>query len=111
MEGSPSDPNGGSLVRANRDGTFTVIADKLNQPTSMEIVGDTAYVVMLSGEVWRVDNLPGPGRGGHDNGEGHGPGSPFSDRKVGDRGRGSFFDDDERDDAGNRQLLLASGPR
>jgi sugar lactone lactonase YvrE len=109
QEGSPSDPNGGSLVRANRDGTFTTVVDKLNQPTSMEIVGDTAYVVMLSGEVWRVDNLPGPGRGGQDDGESHAPASPFSDREM-DR-RGSFFDDRERDNAGNRQLLLASGPR
>ena len=71
MEGSPSDPNGGSLVRANRDGTFTVIVDKLNQPTSMEIIGDTAYIVMLSGEVWKVANLSGHNsrsRDGHDHG-------------------------------------------
>jgi hypothetical protein len=67
MEGSPSDPNGGSLLRANRDGTFTVIADKLNQPTSMEIIGDSAYIVMLSGEVWKVANLSAPSQsqGGH----------------------------------------------
>jgi hypothetical protein len=87
MEGSPSDPNGGSLVRANRDGTFTTVVDKLDRPTSMEIVGDTAYVVMLSGEVWKVSNLSGS----------------RSDNRVGeedDRDRGGhsswpspFFDD------------------
>jgi len=32
----------------------------LNQPTSMEIIGDPAYIVMPSGEVWKVDNLPRP---------------------------------------------------
>ena len=56
-EGTPSDPDGGSLVRANRDGTFTVVADKLDRPTSMEIIGDTAYVVTLDGEIWRVDGI------------------------------------------------------
>jgi hypothetical protein len=86
-EGTPSDPDGGSLLRANRDGTFTVVVDKLDRPTSMEIVGDTAYVVMLSGEVWKVSNLSGS----------------RSDNRVGeedDRDRGGhsswpspFFDD------------------
>ena len=29
----------------------------LDRPTSMEIVGDTAYVVSVVGDVYRVDNL------------------------------------------------------
>jgi hypothetical protein len=89
MEGSPSDPNGGSLVRANRDGTFTVIADKLDRPTSMEIIGDTAYVVTLTGDVLKVDNLSGPSRG-----------RGADDQRPDDHGRDSgasvcnpFFDD------------------
>lgn len=57
-DGSPAQPNTGSLVRTNSDGTFTVLADGLNQPTSLEIIGDTAYIVTLNGEIWKVDNLP-----------------------------------------------------
>jgi hypothetical protein len=52
---SPAIPNTGSLVKANGNGTFTVIADALNQPTSLELIGHRAYVVTLTGEVWRID--------------------------------------------------------
>jgi hypothetical protein len=52
---APALPNTGSLVQANSDGTFTVVADFLNQPTSVELIGDSAYVVTLTGEIWRVD--------------------------------------------------------
>jgi hypothetical protein len=34
-----------------------VVVDNLNQPTSVEFVGDTAYIVTLSGEIWRVEDL------------------------------------------------------
>jgi sugar lactone lactonase YvrE len=75
-EGSPALPDTGSLVRANDDGTFTVVVDHLNQPTSMEFIGDTAYIVMLGGEVWRVDDVSGPPYGGgHDGG---GTGAPHA---------------------------------
>jgi sugar lactone lactonase YvrE len=53
--GDPALPNTGALVRVNADGTFTVIEDELNQPTSLEFIGTTAYVVTLTGEVWRID--------------------------------------------------------
>lgn len=56
-EGSPANPDTGSLVKVNADGTFTVVADGLNQPTSLEIVGDTAYVVTLNGEIWKIDGV------------------------------------------------------
>ena len=56
-EGSPAEPNTGALVRANRAGTFTVITDRLNQPTSLEFIGKTAYVVTLSGEIWRITGV------------------------------------------------------
>ena len=59
-EGSPAAPNTGSLVRVNSDGTFTPLAEDLNQPTSLEIIGTTAYVVTFSGEIWKVDNISGP---------------------------------------------------
>ena len=59
-DGSPADPNTGALVEVNGDGTFTVITDGLNQPTSLEFIGNTAYVVTLTGEIWKIDGVSGP---------------------------------------------------
>jgi hypothetical protein len=53
-EGSPAEPNTGALVKANRDGTFTVVIDRLNQPTSLEFIGKAAYVVTLGGDIWKI---------------------------------------------------------
>ena len=47
-------------MKVNDDGTFTVLADELNQPTSLEIIGTTAYVVTLGGEIWKIDTISGP---------------------------------------------------
>jgi hypothetical protein len=55
FEGAPADPNTGALVKVNNDGTFTILLEGLNQPTSLEIVGNTAYVVSLAGEVWTIE--------------------------------------------------------
>jgi hypothetical protein len=52
---APAIPHTGSLVRANANGTFTVAMDGLNQPTSFELIGQRAYVVTLSGDVWEID--------------------------------------------------------
>ena len=57
---SPALPNTGSLVRVNDNGTFSVIADGLDRPTSLEIIGNTAYIISLTGEIWTVDNIAGP---------------------------------------------------
>ena len=62
--GSPAQPNTGSLLKVNSDGTFTHITDGLNQPTSLEFIGDTAYVVTLSGEIWKIDDVSEPPHGG-----------------------------------------------
>jgi sugar lactone lactonase YvrE len=51
-EGSPAQPDTGALVMVDRDGSFTVVIDGLNQPTSLELIGKTAYVVTLGGEIW-----------------------------------------------------------
>ena len=59
-EGSPANPNTGALVEVNGDGTFTVITDGLDRPTSLELIGNTAYVVTLTGEIWKIDNVSGP---------------------------------------------------
>lgn len=59
-EGSPALPNTGSLLRVNEDGTFSVIADEFDRPTSFEIIGNTAYIITLGGDIWTVDNIASP---------------------------------------------------
>jgi hypothetical protein len=44
----------------NGNGTFTVLADGLDRPTSLEFIGNTAYVVTFGGEIWRFDSVSGP---------------------------------------------------
>ncbi len=58
--GSPALPNTGALVKVNGDGTFTVVTDGLDRPTSLEFIGNTAYVVTLTGEIWKIDGVSGP---------------------------------------------------
>jgi sugar lactone lactonase YvrE len=55
--GAPALPNTGALVKVNRDGTFTVVIEGLNQPTSLEFIGKTAYVVTLGGEIWKIKGV------------------------------------------------------
>jgi len=55
--GSPALPDSGELLRVNGDGTFTVIVDGLDLPTSLSFVGDTAFIVTLEGDVLRVDDV------------------------------------------------------
>jgi sugar lactone lactonase YvrE len=59
-EGTPGLPNTGALVKANDDGTLTVVKGGLNQPISLQFIGNTAYVVTLSGEVWKIEGVSGP---------------------------------------------------
>jgi hypothetical protein len=60
---TPALPNTGALVEVNGDGTFTVITEGLDRPTSLEFIGDTAYVVTLTGEIWKIDGVPCPPNG------------------------------------------------
>lgn len=62
-DGAPAKPNTGSLVEANEDGTFRVVVEGLDRPTSMEFIGNTAYVVTLGGEVWKIENVSSPSFG------------------------------------------------
>jgi hypothetical protein len=57
--GSPANPNTGKLLKVDGLGGFTVIEEGLNQPTSLELIGKTAYVVTLGGEIWKIDNVAG----------------------------------------------------
>jgi hypothetical protein len=63
-EGSPALPNTGALVEVNEDGTFTVIMDGLDRPTALEFIGNTAYVVTLTGEIWKIEGVSAPPFGG-----------------------------------------------
>lgn len=59
-EGSPADPNTGSLVQVKSDGTFDTLVEGLDRPTSLELIGNTAYVVTFGGEIWKIENVSGP---------------------------------------------------
>ena len=59
-EGSPAEPGTGALLEVNSDGTFSVVMDGLNQPTSVEFIGNTAYVVNLAGEIWKINPVSAP---------------------------------------------------
>jgi hypothetical protein len=48
------------LVAVEGDGTFGVVTDGLNQPTSLEFIRNTAYVTTLTGEIWRIANVSCP---------------------------------------------------
>ena len=56
-DGSPALPNTGQLVKVNLDGTLTVISEELKQPTSKEIIQNSAYIFTFGGEIWKIDNI------------------------------------------------------
>jgi hypothetical protein len=58
--GSPASHDTGALLRANANGTMTTVADELDQPSSLEILDNTAYVVTLGGEIWTVADIASP---------------------------------------------------
>ena len=58
--GSPASHDTGALLRANANGTMTTVADELDQPSSLEIIDNTAYAITLGGEVWKIDRIAGP---------------------------------------------------
>ena len=56
-DGFPASPKTGSLVRVNADGTFTVVLEGLDRPTSLELIGNTAYVVTLADEIVKIEHV------------------------------------------------------
>ena len=62
-EGSRALPDTGRLVVVGRHGDLTPVVDRrgqelvLDRPASVEFVGATAYVVSVTGDVYRVDGL------------------------------------------------------
>ncbi|MFD3444775.1 ScyD/ScyE family protein [Microbacteriaceae bacterium 4G12] len=69
--GSPALPDSGELLRVERDGTLSVVANGLDLPTSVDFVRDTAYVVTLAGEVLRIRNVSHGDRSHHDTSAGN----------------------------------------
>jgi hypothetical protein len=61
--GAPAAENTGSLVKVNGDGTFSTVVGDLDQPTSVEFIRNTAYVVTLTGQIWKVENPSSPPHG------------------------------------------------
>ncbi len=59
-DGSPALPGTGLLVKVNGDGTFSEVIGGLDRPTSMDFIGNVAFVVSLTGEVWKIDNVSVP---------------------------------------------------
>ena len=57
--GAPAAPNTGSLVKVQRNGTFSTVVDGLDRPTSVEFIHNTAYVITLTGEIWKIENVSG----------------------------------------------------
>jgi hypothetical protein len=58
--GTPALPDTGALVQANRDGTFSVVTDRLDRPSSLEFIGNTAYIVTLTGEILKIEDVSCP---------------------------------------------------
>lgn len=58
--GSPALPNTGALVEVNGNGSFTIVTGGLDRPTSLEFIGNTAYVVTLTGQIWKIADVSGP---------------------------------------------------
>ena len=59
-EGAPASPNTGRLVRVRRHGGFTSVAEGLDRPTSLEFSRNTAFVVTLTGKVFRIEDVRPP---------------------------------------------------
>lgn len=61
-EGKPAAPDTGRILMANRHGGLVPLVEGLDQPTSFEVVGDTAFVITLTGKVLKIDHLARTGR-------------------------------------------------
>jgi hypothetical protein len=59
-EGAPASPNTGRLVLVTKNGGFFSVVEGLDRPTSLEFIGNTAFVITLTGKVIRIDNAGRP---------------------------------------------------
>lgn len=57
--GAPALPDSGELLLARRNGTFSVVAEDLDRPTSVAFARGDAYVTTMAGEVVKVSGVAG----------------------------------------------------
>ena len=57
--GRPASHDTGTLLRVGHGARMTPVVTGLDQPTSVEFVGDTAFVVTYTGKVIRIDGATG----------------------------------------------------
>ena len=55
--GAPAQPGTGGLFLAQDGGGLALLVDHLDRPTSIEFVGDTAFVTTLAGQVWKIEDV------------------------------------------------------
>jgi len=58
--GKPASPNTGRVLRVRNDGSFASVVEGLDRPTSLDFIGNTAFVITLTGKVIRIDNVGRP---------------------------------------------------
>jgi hypothetical protein len=58
--GAPASPDTGALLRVKKDGNLASVVDGLDRPTSVDFIGNTAFVITLTGKVIRIDNVGRP---------------------------------------------------
>jgi hypothetical protein len=63
--GAPASHDTGTLLRVKKDGTFASVAGELDQPTSVDFIKNTAYVVTLTGKVIKITNVGAAPFGNH----------------------------------------------
>ncbi len=56
-EGKPASPDTGRILRVDKRGRFAPVVEGLDRPTSLELIGDRALVVTLTGKVLAIDHL------------------------------------------------------
>jgi hypothetical protein len=58
--GKPASPDTGKLLRVKKDGSFATIVEGLDRPTSVDFIGNSAFVITLTGKVIKITNVGGP---------------------------------------------------
>ena len=56
-EGFPAAPDTGHLMLVNRRGEFRSLVSGVDRPTTMEVIGETVFVVTITGKVLRISGL------------------------------------------------------
>ena len=56
-EGKPASPNTGTLLQVTRNRSLRSVVEGLDRPTSLELIGHTAFVVTLTGKIIAIDPI------------------------------------------------------